>query len=103
VRTELGARFDNPTLLNGTPLIIHGRLAWAHDNVDTPSLSAAFQTLPLSNFTVFGAQIPQNSGLASIGADWFINPDWKLLAKFDGELASHSNIYAGSLALRHSW
>ena len=53
--------------------------------------------------TVLGAPIPQNSGLASIGADWFINPDWKLLAKFDGEFASHSNIYAGSVALRHSW
>jgi uncharacterized protein with beta-barrel porin domain len=103
VRTELGARFDNPTLLNGTPLIVHARLAWAHDTVNTPSLSAAFQTLPLSNFTVLGAPIPQNSGLASIGADWFINPDWKLLAKFDGEFASRSNLYAGSVALRHSW
>jgi uncharacterized protein with beta-barrel porin domain len=103
VRTELGARFDNPTLLAGTPLIIHARLAWAHDIVDTSSLAAAFQTLPLSNFTVLGAPIPQNSGLASIGADWFISPDWELLEKFDGEFASHSNVYAGSVALRHSW
>src|SRR5262249_24993699 len=66
IRTELGARFDNPTLLNGTPLIIHARLAWAHDSVSTPSASAVFQTLPLSNFTVLGAAIPQNSGLVSV-------------------------------------
>jgi len=54
----------------GTPLILRARLAWAHDFVDTPSLNAAFQVLPLSNFTVFGAPIPHDSGLASIGADW---------------------------------
>jgi uncharacterized protein with beta-barrel porin domain len=103
VRTELGARFDNPTLLNGTPLIIRARLAWAHDFVNTPSLGAAFQALPLSNFTVFGAPIPHDSGLASIGADWYLNRDWKLLAKFDGEFAKRSDIYAGTVALRYSW
>jgi uncharacterized protein with beta-barrel porin domain len=103
VRTELGTRFDNPTLLNGTPLIIHARLAWAHDFVDMPSIAAAFQSLPGSNFTVFGAPIPQNSALASIGADWFVRPDWKVTAKFDGEFASNSSIYAGSVSLRHSW
>ena len=103
VRTEIGARFDSPTLLNGTPLVIRARLAWAHDIVDTPALGASFQTLPLSNFTVFGAAIPHNSGLASIGADWYLNRDWKLLAKFDGEFARGSDIYAGTVALRYSW
>lgn len=103
IRTELGARFDNPTLLNGTPLIIRTRFAWAHDFVDTPSLSASFQTLPLSNFTVYGAAIPHDSGLASIGVDWYLNQDWKLLAKFDGEFAKSSDLYAGTVALRYSW
>ncbi|MBR0784645.1 autotransporter domain-containing protein [Bradyrhizobium iriomotense] len=103
VRTELGARFDHPTLLGGTPLIVRARLAWAHDFVDTPSLSAAFQALPLSNFTVFGAPIPHDSGLASIGADWYLNQNWKLLAKFDGEFAKRSDLYAGTVALRYSW
>jgi outer membrane autotransporter protein len=103
IRTELGARFDNPTLLNGTPLIIRTRFAWAHDFVDTPSLGASFQTLPLSNFTVYGAAIPHDSGLASIGVDWYLNQDWKLLAKFDGEFAKSSDLYAGTVALRYSW
>ena len=57
IRSELGARFDLPTLLAGTPFVLRGRFAWAHDFVDTPSLNAAFQALPLSNFTVFGARI----------------------------------------------
>ena len=103
VRTELGTRLDNPTLLGGTPLIIHAKFAWAHDFVDTPSLGAAFQALPLSNFTVFGAPIPHDSGLASIGVDWYLSRDWKLLAKFDGEFAKGSQIYAGTAALRYSW
>ncbi|MBB4380154.1 Uncharacterized conserved protein, contains a C-terminal beta-barrel porin domain [Bradyrhizobium sp. Rc3b] len=103
VRTELGARFDHPTLLGGTPLIVRARLAWAHDFVDTPWLNAAFQALPLSNFTVFGAPIPHDSGLASIGADWYLNQNWKLLAKFDGEFAKRSDLYAGTVALRYSW
>lgn len=103
VRTELGARLDNPTMLRGTPLILRARLAWAHDFVDATSVNAAFQTLPLSNFTVFGAQIPRDSGLVSLGADWYLNRDWKLLAKFDSEFAKRSDIYAGSVALRYSW
>jgi uncharacterized protein with beta-barrel porin domain len=103
VRTELGARFDSPTLLAGTPLIIRAKLAWAHDFVDTPSMSAAFQALPGTGFTVFGAPIPQDSALASLGAEWYLGRQWKLLAKFDGEFARSSDIYAGSIALRTSW
>lgn len=85
------------------PLTLRTRLAWAHDFVDTPSLNAAFQALPLSNFTVFGAAIPQDSGLVSVGVDWYLNRDWKLLAKFDGEFAKSSDLYAGTVALRYSW
>ena len=43
VRSELGARFDDPTLLYGKPLILFGRLAWAHDFVNNPTLSAVFE------------------------------------------------------------
>ena len=30
VRTELGGRFDAPTLVLGMPLIVRARVAWAH-------------------------------------------------------------------------
>jgi hypothetical protein len=30
-RSELGARFDDFTSLDGMPLILRSRLAWAHD------------------------------------------------------------------------
>ena len=69
VRSELGARFDAPTLLYGMPLILRGRLAWAHDFVSNPALGAAFQALPggeLSRSTARRSRT--NSALTTAGA-----------------------------------
>jgi uncharacterized protein YhjY with autotransporter beta-barrel domain len=103
VRTELGARFDDPTLVAGMPLILLSRLAWAHDFVSNPSLGAAFESLPGTNFTVNGAPMPQNSALVSAGAELFITSRWTLFAKFDGEFAPGSQTYGGSGTLRYTW
>ena len=103
VRTELGTRFDAPTLLSGKPLVLYGRVAWAHDFVGNPALSAVFQTLPGSNFTVLGAAMPRDSALTTAGAQLFLTPNWSLLAKFDGEFASGSQTYAGTGTLRYRW
>ena len=103
VRTELGSRLDAPTLVYGKPLVLYGRVAWAHDFVSNPALSAVFQTLPGTNFTVFGAPIPHDSALTSVGAQLFLSANWSLTAKFDGEFASGSQTYAGSGTLRYTW
>ena len=103
VRSELGARFDNPEVIAGMPLLLRARLAWAHDWVSNPSLGAAFETLPGTNFTVYGAPVPQNSALASAGAELFITPRLTLLAKFDGAFAPGSQTYTGTGTLRYTW
>jgi uncharacterized protein with beta-barrel porin domain len=103
VRTEIGSRFDAPTLLAGKPVVLRGRVAWAHDFVSNPARSAAFETLPGASFTVNGAPIPHNSALTSAGAELFLTRCWTLLAKFDGEFAAGSQTYAGSGTLRYSW
>ncbi len=103
VRTELGSRFDAPTLVAGMPLILRARAAWAHDFVSNPALSAAFEALPGGSFTVNGAPIAHDSALTSAGAELFLTPRWTLLAKFDGEFANGSQTYAGSGTLRYSW
>ena len=103
VRTELGSRFDAPTLLYGKPLVLYGRVAWAHDFVSNPALGAAFQALPGASFVVNGAPIPHNSALTTGGAELFITPNWTFLAKFEGEFAPGSQTYAGSGTLRYSW
>ncbi len=102
-RSELGARFDDPTLLGAMPLVLRGRLAWAHDWVSNPALNAAFQTLPGASFTVNGAPIPHDSALASAGVELWPAASWSFIAKFDGEFASGSQTYAGSATLRHTW
>ena len=103
VRTELGARFDDPTLLYGRPLILFGRLAWAHDFVTNPALSAGFQALPGTSFTVNGAPIPHDSALTTAGAELFLSANWSLLAKFEGEFGNNSQTYAGNGTLRYTW
>jgi uncharacterized protein with beta-barrel porin domain len=103
VRTELGSRFEAPTLLYGKPLVLYGRVAWAHDFVSNPALSAAFQALPSGAFTVFGAPIPHDSALTTAGAQLYLTPRWTLLAKFDGEFANGSQTYGGSGTLRYMW
>jgi outer membrane autotransporter protein len=102
-RSELGARFDEPTALGTLPLVLRAKLAWAHDWVSTPALNASFESLPGSGFTVNGAPIPQNSALTSAGAQLFFTPNWSLLGKFDGEFAPGSQTYAGTGTLRYTW
>lgn len=102
-RSELGARFDDLTAINTMPVILRGRLAWAHDWVSNPALSASFESLPGSSFTVNGAPIPHDSALTSAGAQLFFTPSWSFTAKFDGEFAPGSQTYAGSGTLRYTW
>jgi uncharacterized protein with beta-barrel porin domain len=102
-RSELGSRFDNLTILDGMPLVLRGRLAWAHDWVSNPAVSAVFQTLPGSNFIVTGAAVPSNSALTTAAAELHINANWSATAKFDGEFASHAQTYAGTGLLKYSW
>jgi uncharacterized protein with beta-barrel porin domain len=102
-RSELGARFDSLTAFNGMPLIWRGRVAWAHDWVATPALSAAYQAMPGSRFVVNGAPAPANSALTTIDAELKISPSWSLRAKFDGELAPGSQTYSGTGTVRYKW
>ena len=55
-RSELGARFDHVAAVGAASLLLlRGRLAWAHDWVSDPTLTAAFQALPGASFIVNGA------------------------------------------------
>ena len=76
-RSELGARFDNLTMLGAMPLILRARLAWAHDWNSNPALNAVFQALPGSTFIVNGAaprrKTPRSPRLAAelrLAANW---------------------------------
>jgi outer membrane autotransporter protein len=102
-RAEIGARFDTLTILGGMPVQLRARAAWAHDWVSDPELNGAFQALQGTSFIVNGAPVPNNSALTSAGAQFYLTPRLSFLAKFDGELASNSQTYAGTGTLRYAW
>jgi uncharacterized protein with beta-barrel porin domain len=85
------------------PLILRGRLAWAHDWVSDPSLGAVFQALPGAAFTVNGAAPPKDSALTTLAAELHLDANWRFAAKFDGEFATNSQTCAGTGTLRYSW
>jgi hypothetical protein len=47
-------------------------------------------------------RFPHDSALISVGAQLFFTPNWSFLAKFDGEFAKGSDLYAGSETLRYT-
>jgi outer membrane autotransporter protein len=103
-RSELGARFDRVlAVYSNAVLALRGRLAWAHDWVSDPTLMPVFQALPGASFIVNGATPAKNSALTSAGAELRLASGLTLLAKFDGEFASHSSTYAGTGTLRYRW
>ncbi|MGC1776384.1 MAG: autotransporter domain-containing protein [Xanthobacteraceae bacterium] len=102
-RSELGARFDSVQVFNQMPLVWRARLAWAHDWVSSPTLTATFETLPGANFVVNGAGMPANSALTTLGAELYVTPHWSVEAKFDGDFANTAETYAGSGTLRYRW
>jgi T5SS/PEP-CTERM-associated repeat protein/autotransporter-associated beta strand protein len=103
-RSELGARFDRVlAVYSNAVLALRGRLAWAHDWVSDPTLMPLFQSLPGASFIVNGASPAKNSALTSAGAELRLASGVTLLAKFDGEFASHSSTYAGTGTLRYRW
>jgi autotransporter-associated beta strand protein len=103
-RSELGTRFDRVlAVYSNAVLALRGRVAWAHDWVSDPSLLPAFQALPGASFIVNGATPAKNSALASAGAELRLANGFSLLAKFDGEFASHSTTYAGTGTVRYVW
>jgi autotransporter-associated beta strand protein len=103
-RSELGGRFDHLLLLNPeAALTMRTRVAWAHDWVSDPTLTAAFQMLPGTSFIVNGATLAKNSALVSEGAELRLANGFAFLAKFDGEFASHSTTYGGTGTVRYTW
>ena len=98
-RSELGAHFDHVAAFDrGAVLTLRGRLAWAHDWITDPTLAAAFQALPGAGFT---ARCPQRIPRSlPAGAELRLANGVTLLAKIDGEFASHAQTYAGTGTLR---
>jgi autotransporter-associated beta strand protein len=103
-RSELGTRFDRVlAVYSNAVLALRGRVAWAYDWVSDATLMPVFQSLPGASFIVNGATLPKNSALTSAGAELRLANGVTLLAKFDGDFASHSSTYGGTGTFRYRW
>jgi uncharacterized protein with beta-barrel porin domain len=103
-RTELGAWFDRSIGLNDSAILsLRTRAAWAHDDWSDTRMTAAFQSLPGSSFTVIGAAPVRDSLLASAVAEISFRNGISLAGKFDSELAQRSQTYVGTARLRYTW
>lgn len=103
-RTELGAWLDRPVLLSdGAVLSLRSRAAWAHDEWSDPGMTASFQSLAGSSFTVVGATPVHDSLLTSAVAEISFRNGISLAGKFDSELAPRSQTYVGTARLRYIW
>src|SRR6516164_2430229 len=103
-RSELGARFDRAVALSSTTLLtLRAKVAWAHDWVSDPVFTGAFEMLPTAPFVVSGATPPTDLALVSAGGELRFANRWALLAKFDGEFASHASTYGGTGTIRYSF
>jgi uncharacterized protein with beta-barrel porin domain len=103
-RSELGARFDTRLAVGGNSiLLLRGRLAWAHEFGSDPAITAGFETLPGTAFTVTGAALPRDALLVSAGPELKLANGWSLRAKFDGSFSGQSQTYAGTGTLRYTW
>jgi uncharacterized protein with beta-barrel porin domain len=104
LRTELGAWTDwsIPTDSDAI-LVLRARAAWAHDYWSDPSMTAMFEALPGSSFTVTGAAPARNLLLASAGPEIRFRNGISLAGWFDGEFAANSEKYGGTVRLRYTW
>lgn len=103
VRTELGVRFDRSLMVADRLLGLFGRAAWAHDSNNARAVTATFQTLPGSAFTVNGAKPAADAALLSVGADIGLGRGWSAAATFDGEFSRTMAGYSGKGRLAYAW
>ncbi|MBR0966687.1 autotransporter domain-containing protein [Bradyrhizobium diazoefficiens] len=102
-RGEIGARFDKAALIGDLPLVLKGRLAWAHDWNNAPTVTATLQQLPGASFVVNGARPAADSALVSLGATLALARGWSASTSFDGEFSRTTASYAGKGSLRFAW
>jgi outer membrane autotransporter protein len=97
VRSELGIELDSDQgRVLGSKANLSARLAWAHEYQTTGTASAWFQSLPGSSFTVSGAPLPSDVGLARMTSTLQLDPAWSLRLQADAEFGNNYGALAGT-------
>jgi outer membrane autotransporter protein len=102
-RTEIGTRLDSHVDVAGKPLTLRGRLAWAHDFISSPAVTASFVALPGSSFMVNGTTPATDAALVSVSGEYAIAEQVTVGAKFGGEFSGQAQTCGAMASLRYSW
>jgi outer membrane autotransporter protein len=103
-RTQLGVRVDKIVAIDGAATLrLRARAAWAHDTSPAPRLTAAFQAVPGSTFTLAGASPARNALLLSAGPEISFTNGFSVAASLDAETAQGAHAYGGRGELRWTW
>ena len=101
-RAELGVWFDKPIVLNNAALLtLRTRAAWAHDFTNDRPISATFQTLPGSTFTVNGVTPAEGWRAARLSPNTAPTPAGR--SSPVREFSSTTAIYAGTGTVKYAW
>lgn len=99
-----GARFDTSlTLANGMALMPYARLAVEHETNTTRSITASFQALPGSGYTVYGAPAAANVGRVDLGLKLGVRAGLVVYTDVDGAFSDAGNGYGGHAGVKFSW
>ena len=100
LRSEIGLDLDADvgTVL-GSKASLGARLAWAHEYQTTGLVSAWFQSLPGSNFTVSGTPLPQDVGVVRVTSNLQLDEAWSLRLQGDAEFGNNYGAIAGTVRL----
>jgi uncharacterized protein with beta-barrel porin domain len=79
------------------------RLAWSHQLLGDEKTSAAFASLPSSQFTVLGATPKKDAALVSLGADLEFNNGLHVLMRMDSAITQTSQAYTGLGGVSYKW
>ena len=99
----LGAQVDAQTEISGRPLNAWVRAAWVHEFLTGRSVTAGFQVLPGTSFTVDGARAASDAARIDMGVKYMLGSQTSLFANGNVELSGRGQSLAGTVGLRFVW
>lgn len=104
VRSELGVEGDAELgTVQGSPVRLQGKIAWAHEWQTATTATAWFQALPGANFTVSGAPLPSDVAVLRLFTEAELDRAWSLRLQADAELGERYASVAGTVRLTGRW
>ncbi|MBY0318932.1 MAG: autotransporter domain-containing protein [Reyranella sp.] len=99
----LGAQVDAQTEISGRPLTAWVRASWVHEFLTARNVTAGFQVLPGTSFTVDGARAASDAARIDMGLKYMLGSQTSLFANGNVELSGRGQALAGTVGLRFTW